>query len=143
MQKTYVASTKSIERKWHLVDARGKILGRIAARVAVILRGKHKAIFTPSVDCGDYVVVINAKDVCVTGRKMEQKLYERYSGYPGGLKHTPLKELIKHKPQEVIRHAVRGMLPKGSLGRDMLMKLKIYATDKHAHQAQMPQPLEV
>lgn len=143
MQKTYIASTKSIERKWYLIDVRGKILGRIAARVAVILRGKHKAIFTPSVDCGDYVIVINAKDVCVTGRKMDQKLYNRYSGYPGGLKQTPLKVLLKKKPQEVIRHAVRGMLPKGRLGRDMLMKLKIYAADKHVHQAQAPQTLEV
>ncbi|MFH1245276.1 MAG: 50S ribosomal protein L13 [Candidatus Omnitrophota bacterium] len=143
MQKTIAAQARNIKRKWYLIDAKGKILGRIATKAATILRGKHKAIFTPSVDCGDYLVVINAKDVCVTGKKLEQKVYNRYSGYPGGLKQIPLKEMFKKNPQEIIRHAVRGMLPKGSLGRDMLRKLKIYATDKHFQQAQMPETLEV
>lgn len=141
--KTFVANPKKIKRKWYLLDVKGKILGRIATEAAKILRGKHKSIFTPHVDCGDYVVIINARDIRVTGRKMEQKLYKRYSGYPGGLKQTPLKEMLKTKPQDVIRHAIKGMLPKGPLGRDMFKKLKVYADSVHRHQAQVPRILEV
>lgn len=142
MDKTFVADPKKIKRKWHLVDAKGQILGRIASKTATILRGKHKAIFTPHLDCGDYVIIINAKEVSVTGKKMEQKLYKRYSGYPGGLRQTPLKEMLKKKPEEVLRQAIKGMLPKGRLGRDMLLKLKVYAGNQHQHSAQSPKALE-
>jgi len=141
--KTFVANPKKIKRKWYLVDAKDKVLGRIATNVARILRGKHKAIFTPHVDCGDYVVIINAKDIRVTGKKMKDKLYKRYSGYPSGLKETPLEEMLKKKPTEALRHAIKGMLPKGPLGRDTFKKLKIYAGDAHRHQAQAPKVLEV
>jgi large subunit ribosomal protein L13 len=132
-----------MKRKWYLVDAKGKILGRLASQVATILRGKHKATFTPHVDCGDYVVVINAKDITVTGRKTKEKLYKRYSGYPSGLKETPLEELLKAKPTEAVKHAIKGMVPKGPLGRDMFKKLKVYAGSAHEHQAQSPKVLEV
>ena len=143
MKKTYIASTKEIKRKWYLIDARDKILGRIATGAATILRGKHKTIFTPHLDCGDYVVIINAKDIRVTGRKMKQKVYKRYSGYPSGLKQTPLEELLKNKPTEAIKHAIKGMLPKGPLGRDVFKKLKVYAGSEHSHQAQAPKTLEI
>ncbi len=138
MNKTFVANPKKIKRKWYLLDAKGKILGRIATEAARILRGKHKPIFTPHIDCGDYVVIINAKDIRVSGRKMDQKLYKRYSGYPSGLKETPLKEMLKTKPKYVLRHAIKGMLPKGPLGRDMFKKLKVYTDSVHQHQAQAP-----
>lgn len=143
MMKTFVANPKKIKRKWYLIDAKDKVLGRIATGVARILRGKHKAIFTPHVDCGDYVVIINAKDIRVTGKKMEDKLYKRYSGYPSGLKETPLEEMLKKKPTEALRHAIKGMIPKGRLGRETFKKLKIYAGDTHRHQAQSPRILEV
>ncbi len=140
--KTYVASPKKIKRKWYLIDAKDKILGRIATCAASILRGKHKTIFTPFMDCGDYVVIVNAKDIRVSGKKMQEKLYKRYSGYPGGLKQTPLEELLKRKPTEALRHAIKGMLPKGPLGRDTFKKLKIYAGSEHRHKAQSPKVLE-
>ncbi len=143
MIKPYVANPKKIKRIWYLLDAKGKVLGRIATAVAVILRGKHKAIFTPHVDCGDYVVIINARDVRVTGTKMQDKLYKRYSGYPSGLRQTPLEIMLKTKPEEVLRQAVKGMIPKGPLGRDVLKKLKVYAGSDHRHQAQGPKTLEV
>lgn len=143
MNKTYIANPKKIKRKWFLIDAKGKILGRIATRVATILRGKHKPIFTPHVDCGDYVIIINAKDIRVSGKKMKQKLYKRYSGYPSGLKETPLEIMLKTKPEEVLRHAVKGMLPKGPLGRDTFKKLKVYRGSVHQHQAQAPKVLEI
>ena len=143
MNKTYVANPKKIKRKWYLVNAQGKILGRLASEVAKILRGKHKPIFSPHLDCGDYVVIINAKDIKTTGRKMKQKLYKRYSGYPSGLKQTPLEEMLKVKPTEVIKHAIKGMLPKGPLGRAMFGKLKVYAGTEHPHSAQQPQPLQI
>lgn len=143
MNKTFVANSKKIKRIWYLIDAKDKILGRIATQVARILRGKHKAIFTPYMDCGDYVIVINAKDIRVSGRKMKEKLYKRYSGYPGGLKQMPLEKLLKHKPEEALRHAIKGMLPKGPLGRDTFKKLKVYAGSVHQHQAQAPKILEV
>lgn len=126
-----------------MIDAKDQVLGRIASTSARILRGKHKPIFTPHVDCGDYVIIINAKEVKVTGKKLEDKFYKRYSGYPGGLKQTPLKEMLATKPQEVLIHAIRGMLPKGPLGRDMLKKLRVYATGQHEQQAQKPKLLEI
>ena len=140
--KTYIASPKKIKRKWYLIDAKDKILGRIATCAASILRGKHKSIFTPFIDCGDYVVIVNAKDIRVSGKKMQEKFYKRYSGYPGGLKQTPLEELLKRKPTEALRHAIKGMLPKGPLGRDTFKKLKIYAGSEHQHKAQSPKVLE-
>jgi large subunit ribosomal protein L13 len=143
MDKTYVAKKEDIKRKWYLVDAKGKILGRLAARIATILRGKHKAIYTPHLDTGDGVIVINAAKIRVTGRKPKQKVYRRYSGYIGGLREVTLENMLKNKPQTVIKLAVRRMLPKGSLGEAMFKKLKVYADDKHSHQCQAPIPLEV
>lgn len=131
MQKTYVAKKAEIKREWFLVDAKDKILGRVAARVATILRGKHKPIFTPHIDTGDGVVVINAAKIRVTGRKMQDKLYRRYSGYPGGLKEVTLAELLSKRPATVMRLAVQRMLPGGPLGRDTIKKLKVYADDKY------------
>jgi len=125
------------------VDARDKILGRLAAKIAVILRGKHKAIFTPHLDTGDGVIVINASKIKVTGRKLKQKVYRRYSGYPGGLREVSLETLLAKKPETVIQLAVRRMLPGGILGRNMLKKLKVYADDKHLQQSQAPVPLEI
>ena len=143
MNKTYVANPKQIKRNWHLVDAKGKVLGRIATQVARILYGKHKSIFSPHLDCGDYVVVINAKEIRVSGKKMQEKMYKRYSGYPSGLKQTPLEEMLKTKPSEVLKHAVRGMLPKSRLGEDIFKKLKVYSGSEHQHQAQGPKALEL
>lgn len=142
MKKTFIATGTKIKRKWYLLDAKGKILGRLATTAARILRGKHKTIFTPHLDCGDYVVIINAKDVRVTGKKMEDKQYQRYSGYPGGLRQTPLKEMLKTRPAEVVKYAVKGMLPKGPLGRDIFKKLKVYSGNEHRHLAQKPKALE-
>ena len=142
MNKTYIAKKEDINRQWYLVDAQDKILGRLATRVAVILRGKHKPIFTPHVDTGDGVIVINAAGIKVTGRKLEQSLYRRYSGYPGGLKEVPMAEMLKKRPTTVFRLAVRRMLPGGPLGRDMLKKLKVYADGQHPHRAQNPKILE-
>lgn len=143
VMNTFVANPKKIKRKWYLIDAQGKTLGRIATYAAGILRGKHKTIFTPNVDCGDYVVIINAKGIRVTGDKLEKKVYKRYSGYPSGLKQTTLKEILRTKPQEALRHAIKGMLPKGPLGRVIYKKLKVYAEGEHRHQAQKPKILEV
>jgi large subunit ribosomal protein L13 len=133
MQKTYLAKKSEIKRAWYLFDAKDKILGRLAVEAAKILRGKHKPSFTPNIDCGDNVIVINAAKVKVSGRKMTQKVYRRYSGYPGGLREVELGEMLKNKPTEVIRLAVSRMLPSGPLGRDLLKKLKIYSLDKHPH----------
>lgn len=134
MTKTYVAKKEDIKRQWYLVDARDKILGRLAAKVASILRGKHKPIFTPHLDTGDGVIVINAAKVKVTGRKPLQKLYRRYSGYPGGLREVTYETMLAKKPTNVIHLAVSRMLPGGPLGRGLVKKLKIYADDKHPHQ---------
>jgi large subunit ribosomal protein L13 len=138
MQKTYVAKKEDIKRQWYLVDARDKILGRLASKIAVILRGKHKAIFTPHLDTGDGVIVINAAKIRVTGRKLKEKVYRRFSGYPGGLKEIPLEAMLTKTPSTVIKLAVRRMLPGGPLGRDILKKLKVYVDDKHPHKAQNP-----
>jgi len=141
--KTYVTTPGEIEREWYVVDATGQTLGRLAARVARILRGKHKPIYSPSVDAGDYVIVVNAERVHVTGRKLDQKIYYRYSGYPGGLKAVTLRNLLQKHPTRVVEHAVRGMLPKNRLGRRMFKKLKVYAGPDHPHAAQQPRPLEL
>jgi len=143
MNKTYVARKDDIKRKWYLVDAKGKILGRLATRVASILRGKHKVIYTPHLDTGDGVIVINAAKIKVTGRKLKQKVYRRYSGYIGGLREVSLENMLKNKPATVIKLAVKRMLPQGHLGETMFKKLKVYADDKHQHQSQAPVPLEV
>jgi large subunit ribosomal protein L13 len=143
MDKTYVAKKQDIKRQWYLVDARDKILGRLAARIATILRGKHKPIFSPHIDTGDGIIVINASKIKVTGRKLKEKVYRRYSGYPGGLKEVPLETLLLKKPATVVRLAVQRMLPAGPLGRDILKKLKVYADDNHPHQAQKPVILSI
>lgn len=141
--KTYVTKPAEVERAWYVVDAEGQTLGRLASQVAAILRGKHKAIYNPSVDCGDFVVVVNAEKVAVTGRRLEQKSYYRHSLYLGGLKEITLQQQLEKHPTRVIEYAVRGMLPKNALGRKMFKKLKVYAGPEHPHQAQQPQPLEL
>ena len=138
MSKTYLAKEEEIKRQWYLVDAKDKVLGRVATKVAVLLRGKHKPIFTPFVDTGDAVIVINAAKIRVTGRKLKQKVYRRFSGYPGGLREVSLAAMLKNKPEMVIKLAVTRMLPGGPLGRRIIKKLKVYADDKHPHQAQKP-----
>jgi len=143
MGKTYVAKKEDVKRQWFLVDAKDKILGRMATKIAVVLRGKHKVIFTPYVDTGDGVIVINAAKIKVTGRKLKQKVYRRYSGYPGGLREVTLERMLKNRPSTVVRLAVIRMLPQGPLGRDIIKKLKVYADDKHKHQGQNPIPLEI
>jgi large subunit ribosomal protein L13 len=141
--KTYVTKPSEVEREWFVVDAEGKTLGRLASEVARILRGKHKPDYSPGVDTGDYVIVINADRIRVTGRKLDQKIYYRHSGYPGNLKQTTLRAALARNPAWVIERAVRGMLPKNRLGRKMLKKLKVYTGVDHPHQAQQPQPLEL
>jgi large subunit ribosomal protein L13 len=141
--RTYNAKPGEIERRWYVVDADGKTLGRLATQVADTLRGKGKPQYTPHVDTGDFVVVVNAEKVHVTGNKLDQKRYYRHSGYPGGLRSRTLREQLDRRPTEVIRKAVRGMLPKNRLARRQLTKLKVYAGPEHPHQAQAPEPLEV
>ncbi len=143
MKKTYTARPEDIKRKWYIVDAKGKILGRLAVKVAAILRGKHKPIFTPHLDTGDGVIVINAGQIKVTGRKLKQKVYSRYSGYPGGQREIVLETLLAKNPTTVIRLAVQSMLPIGPLGRDLIKKLRIYADDKHKLTGAKPIVLEV
>lgn len=142
--KTYMTKKEEVKsRDWYIVDASGKILGRLATKVALILMGKRKTTFTPHIDSGDEVVVINAKAVAVTGSKMKQKEYKRFSGYPGGLKTKTLEKMMEDNPVEVIRHAVKGMLPKNSLGRRMLSRLRVYAGAEHPHKTQNPTAMEV
>jgi large subunit ribosomal protein L13 len=141
--KTFVAKESEVEKKWHLVDAQDKILGRLATQIAVRLRGKHKPIFTPHADTGDFIVVVNAEKVAMTGKKWDDKIYYRHSGYLGGLKEISARELMEKKPEEMIRLAVKRMLPKNSLGRRQLKKLKIYAGPDHPHEAQEPEKLEL
>ncbi|MDR3038106.1 MAG: 50S ribosomal protein L13 [Candidatus Adiutrix sp.] len=143
ISKTFMAKEDEVDKKWFLVDAEGLVLGRLASEIARRLRGKHKPIFTPHNDTGDFVVVVNAGKVRLTGRKPDQKIYYRYSGYIGGLKETVAKTLLANKPTEVLKLAVRGMLPKNSLGRRQLKKLKIYAGGDHPHTAQKPEKLEL
>ena len=140
--KTYSPKAGEVQRNWYVIDAQDKILGRMAAEIARRLRGKHKPEFAPHIDTGDFIVVVNAKKVKVTGQKLEKKKYYRHTGYPGGLKETTLARMMESKPEEVIRHAVKGMLPKNRLGRAMLKKLKVYAGPEHPHQAKQPQALE-
>ncbi len=137
--KTYMANPDKIERKWYVVDAEGKTLGRLASEVARVLRGKHKPVYTPHIDTGDYVIVINASKVAVTGKKMAQKMYYNHSDYVGGFRETNLAEMMAKKPEMVIELAVKGMLPKGPMGRDMIKKLHVYAGAEHAHAAQKPE----
>lgn len=140
--RTYMPKETDIKKNWYLVDAEEMILGRLASKIAQILSGKNKPIYTPHLDVGDFVVVINAEKVKVTGKKKEKKIYYHYSGYPGGMKETTYEELLKKKPTMIIQEAVRGMLPKNKLGRKMLKKLKIYAGKEHPHQAQNPEKIE-
>ncbi len=143
MEKTYVTNIEDVERAWYVVDADGQTLGRLATQIAHYLHGKHKPIFSPAVDVGDYVIVVNAERVHVTGRKLDEKIYYHHSGYPGGLKQITLRNLLQKNPERVIQHAVRGMLPKNRLGRRMLKRLKAYEGPEHPHQAQQPEPLEL
>jgi large subunit ribosomal protein L13 len=141
--RTYNAKPGEVERRWYVVDAEGQTLGRLATRIADTLRGKDKAQYTPHVDTGDFVVVVNAEKITVTGNKLDQKRYYRHSGYPGGLRSRTLREQLERRPTEVIRTAVKGMLPKNRLARRQLNKLKVYAGPDHPHEAQAPTPLEV
>lgn len=141
--KTYMAKPERVERKWYVVDAKGKTLGRLASEIAKILRGKHKPTFTPHIDSGDFVIVVNAAEVALSGNKLSDKIYYRHSGYPGGLKQITAGQLREKRPERMIELAVKGMLPKGSLGRQQLKKLKVYAGSEHAHVAQQPTPLDI
>ena len=142
-QKSYLASAKTLNPQWFVVDAKGLILGRLATRIATVLMGKHKPDYTPFLDTGDFVVVLNAGQIKLTGKKAEQKVYKSFSRYPGGQKEVPFKIEIVKRPEEVIRHAVKNMLPRGTLGRQRITKLKVYKGDKHPHAAQSPKPLEI
>ncbi|MFP4017176.1 MAG: 50S ribosomal protein L13 [Halanaerobiales bacterium] len=140
---TYMAKSNEVDRQWYVVDATDKTLGRLSTRIAEILRGKHKPTFTPHVDTGDFVIVINAEKINLTGKKWDQKKYYRHSGYPGGIKETVYKKLVQRKPEFIIEKAVKGMIPHNKLGRQVLKKLKVYAGPEHPHQAQQPQELEL
>ncbi|TMM21426.1 MAG: 50S ribosomal protein L13 [Actinobacteria bacterium] len=143
MQKTWNAKPGEVERRWYLVDAEGKTLGRLATQIADTLRGKHKAEYTPHIDTGDFVVVVNAEKIAVTGNKLDDKMYHRHSGYPGGLRSRPLRDQLERRPTEVLRKAVKGMLPRNRLSRAQINKLKIYAGPEHPHEAQAPSELEL
>jgi len=141
--KSFMASPATIERKWYVVDANGHTLGRLCSEIAAILRGKNKPTFTPHIDTGDYVIVVNAEKIKVTGKKLDQKIYYNHSDYPGGMRETTLAEMMAKKPTEVINLAVKGMLPKGPLGRAMITKLHVFAGPEHTHAAQQPEVLEI
>lgn len=141
--KSFMASPSTVERKWYVVDAEGKTLGRLASEVANVLRGKNKPTYTPHIDTGDYVIVVNAEKIQVTGKKLDQKIYYHHSEYVGGMKEATLREMMQKKPEFVITHAVKGMLPKGPLGRQMLKKLHVYARPEHNHAAQKPETLDI
>jgi len=141
--KTYQAKKEEVDHKWYLVNAEGKVLGRLSTELAKILKGKNKPTYTPHVDTGDFVIVVNAGKVTLTGKKMKDKIYYRHTGYPGGIKEMNAEKLLAKKPTEMIRMAVKGMLPKNSLGRQMLRKLKVYAGPNHPHESQKPMPLEI
>ena len=141
--KTYMANAQTVERKWYVIDAEGKPLGRVASKAAHILRGKHKATFTPHIDCGDYVIIVNASKVLLTGNKLEDKKYYNHSQYPGGLRVRTAKEMVERYPEEMVEKAVKGMLPKNRLGRAMYKKLFVYAGDTHKHMAQKPEEMDV
>ena len=141
--KSFMASPSTVERKWYVVDAEGKTLGRLASEVANVLRGKNKPTYTPHIDTGDYVIVVNAEKIQVTGKKLDQKIYYHHSEYVGGMKEATLREMMQKKPEFVITHAVKGMLPKGPLGRQTLKKLHVYAGPEHNHAAQKPETLDI
>lgn len=141
--KSFMASPSTVERKWYVVDAEGKTLGRLASEIANVLRGKNKPTYTPHIDTGDYVIVVNAEKIQVTGKKLDQKIYYHHSEYVGGMKEATLREMMQKKPEFVITHAVKGMLPKGPLGRQMLKKLHVYAGPEHNHAAQKPETLDI
>jgi len=141
--KTFVAKEREVDRKWYLVDAEDKILGRLATQIATRLRGKHKPEFTPHADTGDFIVVVNAEKIALSGKKWDKKIYYRHSGYIGGLKEITARKLLEKKPEDVLRYAVRGMLPKNKLGRAQLKKLKVYAGQNHPHAAQQPAALDI
>ena len=141
--KSYNVRAKDIQRKWYVVDATDKVLGRLASEVAAILRGKNKPIFTPNLDTGDYVIVINADKIRVTGDKNKKKIYKRHTGYPGGLRTTTFEELLERRPERAIELAVKGMLPRNRLGRDMYRKLRVYAGEDHGHEAQQPESIDL
>lgn len=143
MRTTYMAKPNEVNRKWYIVDAEGKTLGRLATSIATILKGKHKPEYTPHVDTGDYVIVVNCEKVCLTGKKLDNKMYYRHTGYPGGLKTMDYRTLLEKKPEMAIFKAVKGMLPHNKLGRKMIKKLKVYKGSEHPHAAQKPEPLEV
>lgn len=140
--KSFVAKPHEVVRKWYVIDAEGKTLGRLSTEAASILRGKRKPIFTPHVDTGDYVIIINAEKIQVTGNKRKQKIYKHHTGFPGGLREITFEKLIAKKPEEILRHSIKGMMPKGKLGRQMFKKLKIYAGPEHKHSAQQPEVYE-
>lgn len=142
VKTTKITREQDMQRDWYVVDAQGQTLGRLASQIATVLRGKHKPGFTPHIDCGDYVIVVNAEKVHTTGQKLTQKKYYRHSGYPGGLREISLRDQLQKFPERVIESAVRGMLPKNKLGRQMFKKLKVYPGPSHPHRAQQPQPLE-
>jgi len=142
-RRTFSAKPHEVQQGWHLVDAEGQVLGRMASRIARILQGKHRPVYTPHVDTGEFVIVVNAKKIRLTGKKMDQKVYRHYTGWAGGLRETTVREKLRKKPAEVVRLAVRRMMPKTKLGRRMLKKLKIYAGSDHPHEAQRPQPLDI
>lgn len=139
MNKTYMANAQTVERKWFVVDATDLVLGRLSTEVATLLKGKHKPTYTPHVDCGDYVIIVNSDKVALTGNKLDDKLYYRHSGYPGGLKSRTAKRMLELQPQKVLEKSIRGMLPKNRLGEDMYRKLYVYAGSEHPHQAQKPE----
>ncbi len=141
--KTYVAKPGEVEKVWYVVDATGKTLGRLATQIASVLRGKHKPQYTPHEDVGDYVIVVNSEKVRVTGRKLDQKMYYRHSGYPGGIRGVSLRDQLNRHPERVIEHAVKGMLPRGPLGRRIFKKLKVFVGSEHTHQAQDPQVIDL
>ena len=140
---TFMANASNIELKWYVIDAKGKPLGRVASKAAVMLRGKHKATYTPHVDCGDNIIIINAKEVTLTGNKLDKKIYYNHSGYTGGLRQRTAKEMRENYPVEMVERAVKGMLPKGRLGRQMYKKLFVYEGPEHKHQAQKPEQVEI
>jgi large subunit ribosomal protein L13 len=141
--KTYMANAQTADKKWYIADASGKVLGRFASEIAHRLRGKHKATYTPHVDTGDFIIVVNAEKIVLTGKKLTDKIYYSYSGYPGGLRETAAGKMLAEKPENLIRIAVQGMLPKTNLGRKMLKKLKVYSGNTHIHEAQCPEKLSI
>lgn len=143
MRSTYIVKASEIQRKWYVVDAQDHTLGRLSSEVAKVLRGKHKPMYTPNMDTGDHVIIVNADKIRVTGNKMEQKVYRRHTGYFGGQKETLLKVMMAKKPADVLKHSIKGMLPKNTLGRQMFKKLKVYAGPEHRHEAQKPEALEI